>query len=473
MKLFPLFANLSQRRVLVVGGGDIAERKIRLLLSAGACVRVLAPAFSDSVLRMQGCSGIELQQAEFAPHWLDDVWFVVAATNDKAVNRDIAAHAEQRRLLVNVVDDAELSSCHVPAIVDRSPVTIAISSAGSAPMIARWIRERIEAMFGDTVGKLAALAHRHRAGIRAARPSLAARRDFYQWLIDGPVASALYRQQPEQAESLLRQALDAGQVRRQGCVMLVETGIGQPDLLSLQALRALNRADLILHDAQVPASILGLARRDAACIPLGGNADDDGGRTRLRALLLSYALQGESVVLLKAGCAFTLGVACEDVAFLAENNIPYQIVPCVPPMQAASAYAGVPLMHPDHARSVQLVSPQAYLKGSAVEWSCLTVDRKTLVQEIQPADLAGYCAGLIAHGCADDTPCALVADCAQPMQQTLVSNLRGIAALAHKKRLVTPVLLVVGPAAGFARALHWFGEAPVAPRAIESPALLA
>ncbi|MCL2021607.1 MAG: SAM-dependent methyltransferase [Betaproteobacteria bacterium] len=336
MNLFPLFANLSQRCVLVVGGGEIAERKIRLLTAAGAQVRVVAPTFSDSVRRLENSGDVRLHEGAFDAIWLDNVWFVVAATDDREVNQTIAQLANERRLLVNVVDDAELSSCHIPAIIDRSPITIAISSSGAAPMIARWVRERIETMFDDSLGKLTTLAQKYRKRICAARPAMAARRNFYEWMLNGTVAENIRACRFEQAEQALLQALSEESEPRQGRVALVETGANVPGLLTLDALRALNHAELILHDNAVSADILELARRDAKRIALDVGVDGIADRVALHTLLAEHAEQGEYVVLLRSGNVFSLGDDGSDVVFLAQRGIPFRIIPGVPRLAGAT-----------------------------------------------------------------------------------------------------------------------------------------
>src|SRR5690606_15928710 len=250
----------------------------------------------------------------------------------------------------------ELSSFQVPSIVDRSPLMIAISSAGSAPVLARRVRERIETLFDHTLGSLATLAAKYRPAIRNARPELRPRREFYDWLLDGPVAAALRRQQPEQAEQLLEDALEQPQALVTGKVVLVGAGPGDPGLLTLKALRALNEADVILYDRLVDAPILELARRDAEQISVGKIPGEDHNATqaRIHALMLERAQQGQLVVRLKGGDAFVFGRGGEELEFLRAHQVPYEVVPGITAALACAAYAGIPLTHRDHAQSVRL-----------------------------------------------------------------------------------------------------------------------
>lgn len=273
MRLFPLFADLSGRHVLVVGGGAVAARKTLALLEADARVTVGAPTF-DAALRTLAAEGrIALRPGRFEPGWLDAAWLVVAATDDRTVNAAVRDAATARRLWVNVVDDPELSAFQVPAVVDRSPLVIAISSGGAAPVLARRVRERLEAMFDPSLGALASLAGRRREAIRKAFPDMPARRAFYDALWDGEVASLLREGRHADADAALLAALAQTQPPRLGQLVVLGTGPGHPGQLTLDGLRALNEADILCHDPAVPEAILTLARRDAEREPCATAAE--------------------------------------------------------------------------------------------------------------------------------------------------------------------------------------------------------
>ncbi|MBU4609686.1 hypothetical protein IMZ29_03710 [Achromobacter sp. GG226] len=263
MRLFPLFADLAGRDVLVVGGGAVAARKTAALLEAGARVTVGAPAFERGLHDLAAQGRVQLRHGPFEPRWLDAAWLVVAATDDRAVNAAVRDAATARRLWVNVVDDPELSAFQVPAVVDRAPLVIAISSGGAAPVLARRVRERLETMFDPSLGELAALAGRSREAIRAAFPDMPARRAFYDELWEGEVAALLRDGRPAEAEAALAAALSRPVTARPGQLVVLGTGTGQPGELTLAGLRALNEADEIHHHPSVPHAILTLARRDA------------------------------------------------------------------------------------------------------------------------------------------------------------------------------------------------------------------
>ncbi len=322
--LFPLFADLSGREVLVVGGGEVAARKIEALLQAGAQVRVYAHALNDALAQWLAEDRIHRLKGAFDPGWLDSVWLLVAATDDRAFNAELAREAGLRRLLVNVVDDAELSTFQIPAIVDRAPLLLAISSSGAAPMLARRLREQMETLLDHSLGEFAALFARHRSTIRARLPQLALRRRWFEQVMDGPVPVLLQSGQRQSAEQAFLAALESAEnVASAGSVLLVDVGNGDPGLVTLKALRALNRADLLVCDAQSHPAIVALARRDASRLPLPN--DDDA----LLGLLMERAQSGQCVVCLKPGNAFQSATGDTLAQHLSLQGIACEVIPGV------------------------------------------------------------------------------------------------------------------------------------------------
>lgn len=275
MALFPIFAELDGRPVLVIGGGEVATRKVQALLKAGAQVRVHAHALSREIAQWVRAGQVQRIDGAFDPAWIDQAWLVVAATDDIVLNRRIAAEAGARLRWVNVVDDLALSSYHVPSVVDRAPIVVAISSGGHAPMLARRIRERLEAELDQRWAVLAALFARWRPRIRARLPDTTRRRHWFEQVLDGEVAALAGAGEAAAAERALERALAAADdYRRSGSITLIDCGDGSPDLLTLRALRALNLADLVLAGPGVPAGVLELARRDAGVETLPAHPQD-------------------------------------------------------------------------------------------------------------------------------------------------------------------------------------------------------
>jgi len=460
MQLYPLFADLTDRPVLVVGGGDVAARKAAMLLRAGAKVTVGAPVLAPELRELAQQGRIVYRAGAYQPDWQDGMWLVVAATRSRPLNMRIAAEADARQRLVNVVDDPALSSFQVPAVIDRSPLLVAISSSGAAPVLARRLRERIESLLDPALGSLLQLAQRYRARIRARHTDLASRRRFYDWLHDGPVHALLRAAQPGRAEQQLVTALSGREATAiQGSVVLVGAGPGDPGLLTLRALRALNEADVILHDELVNPQILDLARRDAVQIAVGKRG---GGihtpQPTIHALLLEHAQAGRRVVRLKGGDPFVFGRGGEELAFLREHGIACEVVPGITAALACAAYSGVPLTHRDHAQSVRLVTAHCQHSLNMLDWSELARERQTLVFYMGVSKLDEITRQLLAHGRAPDTPFALIENGSLPTQRTLAGTLAALPALATQHAIQAPALLILGEVAALAGASHWYGE---------------
>jgi len=262
-RLYPLFADLDGRNVRLVGGGVVAERKARMLLACNASLRVGAPALTATLQAWADEGRLTHDAGEFQDHWLDDVWLVVAATDDGLVNARVKQLADQRRIFANVVDDPQQSSFQVPAVVDRSPIMIAVSSGGSAPVLARRLRERLESLFDHALSDLGQLAQRYRDPIRHAYPDLGARRRFYDWLFDGPVLAYMRAGDLEQAEHGLQCRLAEPDAASPAVVTLIDAVDVDPANLTLGALRTLYEADVIAYDDECADSLIRLARRDA------------------------------------------------------------------------------------------------------------------------------------------------------------------------------------------------------------------
>ena len=458
MKLFPIFADLKDRPVLVVGGGAVAERKTLALLEAHADVAVGAPELTPALADLLAAGRIRHLAGRFDPAWLDGAWLAVAATDDRGVNAAVSDAARARRIFSNVVDDPELSSFQVPSIVDRSPVIVAISSSGVAPVLARRLRERIESLFDHSLGRLAGLAERYRARIRAGHPDLGARRRFYDWLLDGPVAGLLRQQRPEAAQAALEAALAQPLAPAEGSVVLVGAGPGDPGLLTLKALRALNEADVILYDRLVSDDIMSLARRDAERISVGKLPDHHATQARIHALLVEHARLGRRVVRLKGGDAFIFGRGGEELEHLRAHGVRYEVVPGITAALACAAYAGIPLTHREHAQSVRLVTAHCREDEDNLDWPALARERQTLAFYMGVGQLELLAQRLIRHGRAATTPFALIENGSRPEQRVLSGTLEDLPRLARAHAIRSPALLIVGEVAGLAKSLHWFGE---------------
>jgi len=459
MHLYPIFAALEGRLVFVAGGGVVAARKTAALLAAGARVRVAAPALCAQLEQWVAAERIEYRAGRFEESWLDEAWLVIAATDERAINAQVAAAAQSRRIFVNVVDDAQLSNFHVPAVVDRSPLIVAISSGGAAPMLARWLRERLEILLDHALGPLAALLQRHRRTIRARHRQLSSRRSFYERVFAGRVWQALRSGNVSAAERELNRTLAASTPAPAGSVALVGAGPGDPGLLTLRALRVLNEADVILHDRLVGAQILDLARRDAQRIEVGKQAGNHHvSQERIHALMLEHARAGLRVVRLKGGDPFVFGRGGEELEFLRAHAVPYEVVPGITAALACAAYAGVPLTHRDHAQSVRLLTAHCKQSLDTLDWRALAAERQTLAIYMGVAQLDTLREQLIAHGRSANTPFALIENGTRPEQRVITGTLTELPKLQRRHDVRSPALLILGEVAALSAKLHWFGE---------------
>jgi uroporphyrin-III C-methyltransferase/precorrin-2 dehydrogenase/sirohydrochlorin ferrochelatase len=459
-RLFPIFADLGERTVLVAGGGAVAERKIFALSDTGAMIRLASPAATPALRTLAKRGALEWRSRAFAEGDLNDVWLVVAATGNSALNRSIATAAQARGVFVNVVDDADLSSFHTPAVVDRHPVQVAISSGAASPGLATWIRTELEAALDDALGPLAKLLGRWRTRIRDRLPDMRARRRFVHTLLNGPVASLVRGGQQTRAEQKLAAALDgaAKATRLPGRVALVGAGPGDPGLLTLRGLRLLKQADVILHDRLVSPEVLSLARRDAKRVSVGKSPGGDGtAQEQINALMVEHAAAGDIVVRVKGGDPFIFGRGGEEAAFLRRHDIDYEIVPGITAALGCAAYAGIPLTHRDHAQSVEIATARAHDSAYVTP-----ADKsRTLVLYMGVSGLGTLARELQKQGRAPRTPCALIENGTRATQRVITGSLERLPALGRSHSIVPPALLIVGPVAAFASRLGWFGNGPI------------
>ena len=457
MNYFPLFADLNNRPVLVVGGGAVAARKIELLLKAGAQVRVVAADLKEALAAEAEAGRLQWLAREFADSQLDDVYLVVAATNDAALNRRVYQAAEARQRWVNVVDDQAHCNFIFPSIIDRSPVQIAVSSGGTAPVLARLLREKLEALLPQNLGEMAVLAARWRAEVKRRFPQITQRRRFWEKLFQSAAFQRLTDNgRPAQAEAFLQAQL-AEDLPVVGEVSLVGAGPGDAGLLTLKGLQRLQQADVVLYDALVSEPVLELVRRDAECVFVGKRA----GRHSVRQeetnqLLLAYARAGKRVVRLKGGDPFVFGRGGEELEVLKAAGIPFEVVPGITAALGATAYAGIPLTHRDHAQTAMFITGHCRPDGKTLSWPTLAQGKQTLVVYMGTIKAAELAAELQAHGRAADTPVAVISQGTLPTQQVFTGYLKDLPELAA--RAPAPALLVIGEVAALQQELAWFGR---------------
>jgi uroporphyrin-III C-methyltransferase/precorrin-2 dehydrogenase/sirohydrochlorin ferrochelatase len=451
--------------VLVVGGGEVALRKVSLLERTGAVITVVAPQIAPELMDRAAAGTLKLAVREFTPGDLKGARLVIVATSRRAVNRWIAKLSEQRNIPVNVVDDAQASRFIVPAIIDRDPVLVAISTGGTSPVLARRLRERLEALIPRRIGEFASWLAVLRAAARRKLRDAAERRRFFEALVDGEAARRFIDGDSQGALRAAQQLLATSSTgpRAAGEVTLVGAGPGDPELLTLKALRALQDADVILHDRLVPPAVLDLARRDAVRISVGKAAGHIGStQEEINALMIEHARRGKRVVRLKGGDPFVFGRGGEELQALAAAQVSFSVVPGITAATGCAAYAGIPLTHRDHAHSVTFVAGHAPGEGKEPDWRSLAMPGGTAVFYMGLARLDRIVEKLLEHGAETTRPAGIVAQGTTPAQRVIVATLATIGAAWCGAKLESPALLVVGDVVALHSSLAWFnlGAAP-------------
>lgn len=453
MDYLPVFLDLAGRSVVVVGGGAVAARKIELLLKAHARVRVVAPRLHPELMAFRDAGRIEHLAVPFQAHHLEGTVLAIAATDRAEVNRAVAAAAAERALFANVVDSAADSSCIMPAIVDRSPVIVAIGTCGDAPVLARRLRAQIEALLPERLGELAQLAGRVRERVARLLPDLRRRRLFWERLFSGHIATQMLAGHSATAEQALERELEhlsadaSGSAAARGEVYLIGAGPGNPELLTLRALQLLQQADVVLYDRLVSEAVLARSRRDALRIAVGKEPGQHRGtQERIHALMLEYAQRGQRVARLKGGDPSVFGRAGEELEVLRRAGIPVVIVAGVTAALGAAASAALPLTQRGRSQSITLVTATGE-GADRLDWRALAAPLQTVVFYMGIAQLPRIVERLRAHGAPAGRWAAIIERATLPQQRVLAARLGEIVECARQRQIATPALLIVGDVA--------------------------
>ena len=459
MDYLPLFFDLRNQPCLLIGGGKIALRKAELLVAAGAKLRVVAPQIDQNLAELVDHYDGELYRREAETSDLRDCVLMIAASDDAELNRRMAETARLQRVPVNVVDDRDACSVILPTIIDRSPVLVAISSGGESPVLSRTLRSRLEAELPTNFGELARFLGRHRERLRRELPDLDSRRRFWEQVVDSSIPELILTGRTAQAEAALSAMLDKG-IDSRGEVWLVGAGPGDPDLLTLRALRLMQAAEVVLYDRLVSDGVLKLVRRDAERIYVGKRRDEHiMSQPEISTLLVEYARRGKRVLRLKGGDPFLFGRGGEEIETLAEAQVTFQVVPGITAATGCSAYAGIPLTHRDYAQSVRFLT--GHLKEGRVnlDWGELVQGQQTLVFYMASVGLAEICAQLIHFGQTATMPAALIERGTLSEQRVICGTLATLPGLANRQRVRPPTLLIVGEVVKLRDRLNWFTPA--------------
>jgi len=447
MDYFPLFLDIKNKPCLVVGGGEIAFRKASALLRAKAHVTVVAKEFSEQFDQLLAHDNLTAVTESYNKTHLDKQTFVIAATNHRPTNEIIFSDAQAVNLPVNVVDNPDLCTFIFPAIVERGPMTIAVCSNGNAPVLGRLLRAKIESIIPFQYGKLAELAQKYRAKVKAVFSNTNQRRDFWESVFEGKIAQKVFDGNFEQAEEMLQEKLvnESFPQETRGEVYLVGAGPGDPELLTFKALRLMQQADVVIYDRLVTPEILDLTRRDAHKIYVGKKSKYHCvPQQDINSLLLEYAEKGHRVLRLKGGDPFIFGRGGEEAEELVKRQIPFQVVPGITSAAGASNYCGIPLTHRDYSHSVTFVTGHLKNDSCDLNWPALAQKHQTLVIYMGLASLPTITENLVKHGLPASTPMAIIQNATRPNQKIVIGDLDNIVERVEDAGIVSPALIVVG-----------------------------
>lgn len=461
MQYLPLFFKLDAQPCLVVGGGAVASRKVALLRKAGGNVLLVAPKLTSDLAEQVAAGSVRHQARRFQADDLDGVHLVIAATDDVAVNAEISRLAQARAIPVNVVDNPELCSFIMPSILDRSPVMIAVSTGGTSPVLARQLRSRLETLIPSAYGRLASMVEELREVVKRRFTDPDDRRRFWEEVLEGPITELVFAGRETEARQRIDQALVKGSAKHSvGEVYLVGAGPGDPDLLTFRAVRLMQQADVMVYDRLVSAPILDMARRDAERIYVGKEKNNHAvPQEGINQLLVDLARQGKRVLRLKGGDPFIFGRGGEEIETLAQEGIPFQVVPGITAASGCASYSGIPLTHRDYAQSCTFVTGHLKEGSLDINWTQLVQPRQTVVFYMGLTAIGIICDQLIAHGMSPDMPAALVEQGTTRNQRVHIGTVATLSALVAEADVRAPTLTIIGEVVNLHDKLEWYKPA--------------
>ena len=458
MDFLPIFVRIKDQKCLVVGGGKVAARKVMMLLRAGGSVTVIAPRLDETFIEQIPYEKIKHCAEPFHVDHLDDTVLVIAATNDDTINQLVSKSAKSRHIPVNVVDNPGLCSFIMPAIVDRSPIFIAISSSGKSPVLARLLRAHLETIIPQAYKRLADHAADFRQQVKAQFSHPKKRRIFWEKVFYGPFSEMVFAGKDREAKNYLAQVLQGeSDDVPSGEVYLVGTGPGNPDLLTFRAMRLMQQADVVIYDRLVSPAILDMVRRDAARIYAGKKRNVHAlTQESINNLLVRLAKEGKRVLRLKGGDPFIFGRGGEEIEALSSHYISFQVVPGITAASGVAAYAGIPLTHRDYAQSCIFVTGHLKNNNVDLDWRALARSNQTIVVYMGLLGLAILCQQLIIHGLPATLSAAIIQQGTTHKQKIVIGTLQTLPNLAIAANLQPPTLIIIGDVVRLHKKLSWF-----------------
>lgn len=457
MHLTPLFISLKGRDVLVIGGGKVANRKVRLLIRSGAKVQLVAPELHPSLQGAIDNKQIQYRQGRFEEHDISAQFLIIAATDDRAINKQVAKIAAEKNILVNVADAPELCTFMLSSTLDREPLRIAISSAGNSPTLVRQLRAQLESSVPSNYGELAKFIDAHRPILKQRIPDIEKRRSFWTQVIEGNVSELVLSGHLREAEKAIETLIKDFQNHKQalGDVYLVGAGPGDPDLLTFKALRLMQKADVIVYDRLVAPKILELCRVDAEMIYVGKQRDNHSvPQDAINNMLVELAQTGKNVCRLKGGDPFVFGRGGEEIDQLSQAGINFQIVPGISAANGCAAYAGIPLTHRDYAHSVLFIA--GHQTNNTIDWEKACSPETTLVIYMGLGNLANIIENLVQHKLAKDTPVAVVEQGTTNNQRVHTATLTNLLKTVKCANVAAPTIIIIGQVVRLHQQLSWY-----------------
>jgi uroporphyrin-III C-methyltransferase/precorrin-2 dehydrogenase/sirohydrochlorin ferrochelatase len=465
MEHLPIFLDVRGKRTVIVGNGVSAARKADLLLRAGSDLTIVAPELGEELSQLAGTFSFNHRATALKAEDLSGCVIAFGCSSDDSVIKNLRKLAAAAGVMLNVSDNSEQCDFIMPAVVDRSPLLIAISSGGSSPLLVRMLKARFETTIPAAYGRLAEFAGSYRDRIKTLIPNLTRRRRFWEDLVSGPVAEHLFSSQFEQAEALMESQLEeaaiAGDRAPLGEVYLVGTGPGDPDLLTFRALRLMQQADVVLYDRLIGEGILNLVRRDARRIYVGKLKNNHTvPQEEIGNMLIDLARQGKRVLRLKGGDPFVFGRGGEEIEALSENAIAFQVVPGISAANGCAAYAGIPLTHRDHAQSCVFVTGHEKDGQLNLNWESLIQPRQTVVLYMGLTSLDAITDGFLGHGADPSTPAAVIENGTRAGQRVITGTLQSLPGKVQQAGVRSPALIIVGSVVKLREKLSWFANKP-------------
>ncbi len=461
MKYFPFFMKLDKLSCLVIGGGNVAERKLDLLVKANSNITVVSPEFTPYITELSNKFKIKLLEENYNSSILSkkNYQFVIAATDDRELNMQVAKDCNQKNILINVVDEPNLCDFIFPSILERGDITIAVSTGGASPVLARVLRTKLETMVSANYGKLAEIVSKNRIKVREKMKKFSSNKIFWEKMLNSKFLELVLAGRNDDALAFLNHQIDNfdESVANQGEVYLVGAGPGDPDLLTFKALRLMQQADVALYDRLVHPSIVNLIRRDADKIYVGKERDNHVVRQEeINQLLVNYAKKGKKVLRLKGGDPFIFGRGGEEIDTLVDEKISFQVVPGITSASGCSAYSGIPLTHRDYAQSCIFVT--GHLKEGKLDlnWDKLVQPNQTIVFYMGLVSIDIICSELVKHGLPKDTACALIQQGTTSTQKEYISDLENMPCVVKNEKPSAPTIFIIGGVVKLRDRLKWY-----------------